>query len=266
MLLGDARVHVDRRAAARARRARRRRSRGPTLDARPAGRKRDARNREPCLDRPGGRPYDPPPMRVVPLALRRDPLDVLASLAAEPGAFLLDVPGSGARRSTLLGCAPRAVLARRRRRHVAARSDGVAVPRRSARGDRALRRARHRATPALPFPLGGGVVGYLAYELGRLAGRRTPAPRSTRRCRSPCSRATIRSSSSTVAAAQYALVCSDGGERARAVARAPRRAPSPAWYGAARARAARAPSGHARATAPRSSASSTTSPPATSTR
>src|SRR5207253_107195 len=48
-------------------------------------------------------------MRVVPLALRRDPLEVLASLAAEPGAFLLEVPDP-AEPVTLLGCAPRAQL------------------------------------------------------------------------------------------------------------------------------------------------------------
>ena len=48
-------------------------------------------------------------MRVVPLALRRDPLDVLASLAAEPHAFLLEVPDA-AEPVTLLGCAPRAIL------------------------------------------------------------------------------------------------------------------------------------------------------------
>ena len=44
-------------------------------------------------------------MAVVPLALRRTPLEVLATLAREPGAFLLDVPDETGR-ITLLGCAP----------------------------------------------------------------------------------------------------------------------------------------------------------------
>jgi len=44
-------------------------------------------------------------MRVVPLALRRDPLDVLASLVDEPGAFLFRVPDP-ARPMMVLGCAP----------------------------------------------------------------------------------------------------------------------------------------------------------------
>ena len=102
-------------------------------------------------------------MRVVPLALRRDPLDVLASIATEPGAFLLEVPDPR-HPATLLGCAPRVILG------VGAdgaseRSDGLPTP-----AD-PLAAIEHfvRETPALdlPFPLGGGAVGYLAYELGQ---------------------------------------------------------------------------------------------------
>src|SRR6185369_3333187 len=53
--------------------------------------------------------YDSRAMRVVPLALRRDPLDVLASLAAEPRALLLELPDPE-RPLVLLGCAPQAEL------------------------------------------------------------------------------------------------------------------------------------------------------------
>src|SRR5690349_4561637 len=80
----------------------------PTLDARPTGRKHRRRNTS-SLDPPGTRPYDPGAMRVVPLALRRDPTEVLASLADEPGAFLLDVPDA-VEPVTLVGCAPAAEL------------------------------------------------------------------------------------------------------------------------------------------------------------
>src|SRR5438132_1544699 len=98
-------------------------------------------------------------MRVVPLALRRDPLEVLASLAAEPGAFLLEVPDP-AQPLTLLGCAPRARL-----RILA---DGcIERDGRLAGGDPLAALERFVAEgPSLPFPY-GSVVGYLAYELGR---------------------------------------------------------------------------------------------------
>jgi para-aminobenzoate synthetase component I len=91
-------------------------------------------------------------MTAVSLALRRDPLDVLACLADEPGAFLLDVPDEQ-RPVTLLGCRPRATLV------VPAddRDPLAAIARFVADAPRG----------ALPFPLGGGVVGWLAYELGR---------------------------------------------------------------------------------------------------
>src|SRR2546428_11265483 len=79
----------------------------PTLDARPARRKRGretSTTRARAVDAPATHPYDPP-MRVVPLALRRDPREGLASLADEPGAFLLEEPDP-AQPGTLLGCAP----------------------------------------------------------------------------------------------------------------------------------------------------------------
>ena len=44
-------------------------------------------------------------MSLVPLALRRDPLEVLACLASEPGALLLEVPDPE-RPVTLIGCRP----------------------------------------------------------------------------------------------------------------------------------------------------------------
>ncbi|HZP40655.1 MAG TPA: anthranilate synthase component I family protein [Candidatus Binatia bacterium] len=92
-------------------------------------------------------------MPLVPLALRRDPAEVLASLAGEPGAFLLDVP-EPARPVTLVGCAPRAVL----RIEADTREDPFAAIARFV--------AETPVDPALPFPLAGGVVGWLAYELG----------------------------------------------------------------------------------------------------
>ena len=114
-------------------------------------------------------------MRVVPLALRRDPADVLATIADEPGAFLLDVPDP-LHPMTLVGCAPRATLVVHPDGTVES-NDGRPLPPEPLRAIEAF----VRATPvaALPFPLGGGVVGYLAYELGRFtephAGP-TPAP------------------------------------------------------------------------------------------
>src|SRR5438128_7361226 len=95
-------------------------------------------------------------MAVMPLALRGAPLDVLARLAGEPGAFLLEIPDE-ARPVALLGCAPVAEL----------RVPG------GAGGDALTAIGRFVAEtplvdPALPFPLGGGVVGCLGYELGRL--------------------------------------------------------------------------------------------------
>src|SRR5947199_4430543 len=98
-------------------------------------------------------------MRVVPLALRRDPLEVLASLAAEPGAFLLEVPDP-AQPLTPLGCAPRARLR--------IQADGrVARDGRLEGGDPLAAPERLVAEgPPLPSPY-GSAGGYLAYELGR---------------------------------------------------------------------------------------------------
>ncbi len=89
-------------------------------------------------------------MRVVPLALRRDPSDVLASLADEPGAFLLEVPDP-VHPVTLLGCSPRArlrVLADgrvERDGRLEASDPLAALERFAAEG------------PSLPFPYGGAV-------------------------------------------------------------------------------------------------------------
>jgi para-aminobenzoate synthetase component 1 len=98
-------------------------------------------------------------MRVVPLALRRDPLEVLASLAAERGAFLLEVPERGL---TLLGCAPRARL--RLLADGSVERDGIS--RTCTDPLHALEQFVREAPAGVPFPL-GSVVGYLAYELGR---------------------------------------------------------------------------------------------------
>src|SRR2546430_705228 len=95
-------------------------------------------------------------MAVVPLALRRTPLEVLATLAREPGAFLLDVPDETGR-VTLLGCAPVAELS------ISAGSGGDVL---------ATMQRFIAETPlvdsALPFPLAGGVVACLGYALGEL--------------------------------------------------------------------------------------------------
>jgi len=95
-------------------------------------------------------------MAVVPLALRRTPLEVLATLAREPGAFLLDVPDETGR-VTLLGCAPVAELS------ISAGSGGDVL---------ATMQRFIAGTPlvdsALPFPLAGGVVACLGYALGEL--------------------------------------------------------------------------------------------------
>jgi para-aminobenzoate synthetase component 1 len=159
-------------------------------------------------------------MPVVPLALRRDPLDVLAALASEPGAFLLEVPDV-ARPVTLLGCRPRArlrVLANGRVEGDPDARDPVG----------AIERFVADAPAALPFPY-GGVVGYLGYELGRFtepghgAGTTTDVPLA------------ILSRYDPVlvydrARGQYALACADA-----ASARSPwlerLAAPSPRWDG-----------------------------------
>jgi para-aminobenzoate synthetase component I len=100
-----------------------------------------------------------------PLALDRSPAAVLASLACEPGAFALEGPDPTTP-VTLLGCSPVAEL------RVDARSrdplgeisrfvDGAPV-----------------ADPTLPFPLAGGVIACLAYELGTRIVPGVPEPAS----------------------------------------------------------------------------------------
>jgi para-aminobenzoate synthetase component 1 len=108
-------------------------------------------------------------MRCVPLALRRDPLEVLGSLAGEPGAVLACVPDP-VRPSVLVGCRPRASLRVERDGRVV-RSDGHA-----AGGDAFAAMAAFVAEgPAAPFPL-GAAIGVLAYELGGLVEPRAVAP------------------------------------------------------------------------------------------
>jgi para-aminobenzoate synthetase component 1 len=104
-------------------------------------------------------------MRVVPLALRRDPLDVLASLAAEPGAFLVEVPDA-AHPMTLLGCAPRTQLCIRAD-GAGERSDGGTVAADPLAAIEQFVAEEASDTAGAPFPLGAMVIGYLGYELGR---------------------------------------------------------------------------------------------------
>ncbi len=98
-------------------------------------------------------------MPLLPVALRRHPYAVLGALAREPGAMLLDLPDPE-HPVTLLGCRP------------------VAEARIEATDAAPLARlaAFVAETPAidasLPFPLAGGVVACLSYELGeRIAAR-----------------------------------------------------------------------------------------------
>jgi len=92
-------------------------------------------------------------MALARLALRRDPLDVLACLADEPGAFLLEVPDP-VRPATVIGCRPVAEL----RIRSGDRDPADAI-------DRFVVESP-RAGGGLPFPLAGGVVACLSYELG----------------------------------------------------------------------------------------------------
>jgi para-aminobenzoate synthetase component I len=85
--------------------------------------------------------------------LRRDPLEVLACLAEEPGAFLLEVPDP-VHPAVILGCRPVAEL----RIGAGDRDPAGAIARFVA--------AAPHAGAGLPFPLAGGVVACLTYELG----------------------------------------------------------------------------------------------------
>jgi para-aminobenzoate synthetase component 1 len=101
-------------------------------------------------------------MGSAPLALRRTPTEVLATLAGEPGVMLLAVPDP-VRSTTLVGCRPVDELVIDPRTHDPFAAIDAFV----------------RATPLLdtaaPFPLAGGVVACLAYELGaHVATGRTP--------------------------------------------------------------------------------------------
>ncbi len=112
-------------------------------------------------------------MATVALALRRDPLEMLAVLAGEPGTFLLEVPDA-IHPVTLLGCAPVAEL-RVEADGRAWRTDGGPVP---ADPFTAIERfvAETPVAVELPFPLAGGLIGYVGYEAGRVAARRPTEP------------------------------------------------------------------------------------------
>ncbi len=149
-------------------------------------------------------------MPLLPLAVRRDPLEVLASLATEPGAVLLDVPDP-IHPVTLIGCRPVDEL------RIAA-DDAAPL-------DRIERFVE--ATPAsdVPFPLGGGVIACLRYELGAtIAPRPLPA-------RGAAPLAILRRYDPLIVyertRRQYGLCTSDPSRRAAWLDRLS--APAPAW-------------------------------------
>ncbi len=92
-------------------------------------------------------------MPLAPLALRRDPLEALACLADEPGAMLMEVPDPH-HPATLLGCRPVDEL----RIEPGQRDPLAAIARFVAQTP--------LADAAVPFPIAGGVVACLTYELG----------------------------------------------------------------------------------------------------
>jgi aminodeoxychorismate synthase component I len=106
-------------------------------------------------------------MSLAPLALRRDPLEVLACLAEESGAVLLEVPDPE-HPATLLGCRPIDEL----RIPDGQRDPLEAIGRFVARGP--------AGDTALPFPFAGGVLTCLTYELGVALAPR-PIPHATTR-------------------------------------------------------------------------------------
>ena len=113
-------------------------------------------------------------MHVVPLVLRRDPVDVLALLADEPGAMLFEVPDA-TRPLTLVGCRPVARL-QVRADGVVERDDGRTPGRDPLTAITQFIADGSPGATALPFPFGATVVGFLGYELGRLIEPPTGAP------------------------------------------------------------------------------------------
>jgi para-aminobenzoate synthetase component 1 len=152
-------------------------------------------------------------MTIVPLALRRDPLDLLASLAAERGAFCLDVPDLE-RPVTLLGCAPSAEL-RVGIDGSVTWTDAGPAPRDPIAAIEAFVAATPVADATLPFPVAGGAIGCFAYELGRFTVRRRTRPRPYT---GTLPLAVLRRYDPLLvydrSRAQYLLVSSDAGRRA----------------------------------------------------
>ncbi|MCW5890978.1 MAG: anthranilate synthase component I family protein [bacterium] len=104
-------------------------------------------------------------MPLLPLVARRDPLEMLAAVGGEPGAMLLDLPDP-IHPVTLIGCRPVDEL-----RIAADEREPLAR----------LARFVAAAPPVgdLPFPLGGGVVACLTYELGTAIASRPLPIRTT---------------------------------------------------------------------------------------
>jgi para-aminobenzoate synthetase component I len=154
-------------------------------------------------------------MALAHLTLRRDPLEVLACLADEPGAFLLEVPDP-VHPAAILGCRPVAEL----RIGADDRDPAGAIAR--------FVEAAPHAGAGLPFPLAGGVVACLAYELGvslapRRIGHATVEPLAVLRHYDPVLVFDRRRS-------QYALVSAGStGARAAWLERLSR--PAPEWHG-----------------------------------
>jgi anthranilate/para-aminobenzoate synthase component I len=160
-------------------------------------------------------------MPLVPLALRRDPIDVLASVAAEPGAFLLAVPDA-ARPVTLVGCAPEAEL-------VIHADGGIEGSLRGTDPLAAIERFVAETPGDLPFPY-GGAIGWLAYELARF----TDPPRAAALATPDVPLAVLRRHDPILvhdgARGQWLLACRDpAGARAAWLQRLSQ--PAPTWSG-----------------------------------
>src|SRR5690348_16263256 len=117
-------------------------------------------------------------MRLSPVELDREPLTLLSAVATQRGASWVQVPDA-ADPVTLIGVTPTAELRIggdgliSRDGAVSAESDPIAAIARFVR--------EAPTVPDAPFPLRGGVVVYLAYELGhwtvpRIARRATDTP------------------------------------------------------------------------------------------